>query len=161
MGHGVRKRMMLGPHEPGAEPEVSEVTTRRYRCTACGAVITVLPRGMLPRLRYGLSAMVIAIGLWWLGHSAAEIRRLVSPFKVVGDEARRGWHSLRRWVQQLAQWLELRIDRRAHQQTGAILQKLASGALFSSGDLARDAAAGAALVDVPRLCAGHSEAPTM
>ena len=161
MGHGVRKRMMLGPPELGSEPEVGVVTTRRYRCTACGAVITVLPRGLLPRLRYGLGAIVLAIGLWWLGHRATEVRRRVSPFKVVGDEARRGWHSLRRWAHQLAQWVGLRTNRRVYPHLGTVLQRLASAALLSSGDLVRDAVAAAAFLDVPRLCADHPETPTM
>jgi hypothetical protein len=124
-------------------------------------VSTVVPRGLLPRLRYRLGAIVGALGLWWQGSSSAEVRGRISPFSVVGEEARRGWRSLGRWTRQLAGCVGVSIERGAHRYVGVVLQRLASHAPFGTGDLGKDAAAGAAFVDVRRLCAGGPEAPTM
>lgn len=153
--------MWLGPAALGAAPEVGEITVRRYLCSRCEAVLTVVPRGLQPRLRYRLGAIVGAVGLWWRGSSAAEVRKQSSPFPRVGEEARRGWRSLRRWTGQLARWVGLRLDRGAHVYAGVVLQRLASRALSSSGDLVVDAVAGVMLVDGHRLWPTGSEAPTM
>ena len=161
MGHGVRRRMVLGPRACGAEPEIGEVTVRRYRCSRCKAVSTVMPQGMAPRLRYRLGAIVGAIGLWCQGLSSAAVRGRISPFSVVGEEARRGWRSLGRWTRQLAVCVGLSVGRGAHRYAGVVLQRLASKVPFGCGELAVDAVAGAAFIDVRRLCARHSEAPTM
>lgn len=98
-GHGMRVRMQLGPSVLDARPEVGEVIARRYRCRDCGAVSVVIPRGVFPCLRYSVVAVVLALGLWTdVGLSAAAVRWRVSPFAVVGHDARRGWRSLRRWA---------------------------------------------------------------
>jgi len=142
-------------------PEVGEVTGRRYRCRACGAVVMVVPRGVAPRLRYRLGAVVGALGLWCHGHSAAEVRRRVSPFRVVGEEARRGWRSLRRWTRRLAAGLGQSIVGRARDHVEAVLQRLAAASAMSTGVLLVDALAGAAQLDAHRLCVAGGEAPTI
>ena len=91
--------MRLGPEELGGRSVVASITLRRYRCTRCTAVLVVVPRGVLPRLRYGSVAVALALALWSVeGLSASAVRRLVSPFAFVGHDARRTWRSLRRWA---------------------------------------------------------------
>lgn len=98
-GHGVRERMRLGPEQLGGRSVVASITVRRYRCVRCTAVLVVVPRGVLPRLRYGAVAVALALARWSVeGVPASRVRAEVSPFRVVGHDARRGWRSLRRWA---------------------------------------------------------------
>lgn len=91
--------MRLGPEELGGRSVVGEVTVRRYRCLRCRAVVVVCPRGVLPRLRYGAVAIALALALWSVeGLAAHAVRSRISPFGVVGEDARRDWGSLRRWA---------------------------------------------------------------
>lgn len=97
--------MRLGPEVLGERSVVGEITVRRYRCLRCRAVVVVCPRGVLPRLRYG--AVAIALALWSIeGLAACAVRSRISPFGVVGEDARRGWGSLRRWARG-SPWPEL------------------------------------------------------
>jgi hypothetical protein len=160
IGHGVRKRLQLGSAGVDERPEVTEVTVRRYRCRGCGAVVTVVPRGVAPRLRYRLRAVAWALGRWWQGVSAAEVRREVSPFEHVGEEARRGWPSLRRWVDMLGGALGLDAIGAPRSRVEGVLQQLAARALDVSGELVRDAVAGVVFVDVHRVLRGGPEVPT-
>ncbi|MDX1579644.1 MAG: hypothetical protein R3266_14255 [Gemmatimonadota bacterium] len=62
-------------------------------------MLVVVPRGVLPRLRYGAVAVALALAPWAVeGLPASEVRAVVSSFRVVGHDARRGWRSLRRWA---------------------------------------------------------------
>jgi hypothetical protein len=98
-GHGVRRRDQWGPPAAAAPPIAGEVTGRRYRCTACGALLVVLPRGVLPRRLYSAAAIALALALWSVEHCApAEVRARVSPWRIVGAAAAGGWASLRRWA---------------------------------------------------------------
>lgn len=72
---------------------------RRYQCRACGAVIIVVPREVVPWRRYTAAAIAWALALW--GHRrrpVAEVRRRTSTTGAggFGDPGR--WASLRRWV---------------------------------------------------------------
>jgi hypothetical protein len=98
-GHGTRPRQLWGPPAAGQPPVILEVTGRRYRCLACGAVLVVVPRSVLARRRYSASAIAYALALWGLAlATAAEVRRAVNPARVVGDAAARTWVTLRRWT---------------------------------------------------------------
>lgn len=98
-GHGVRERMRLGPEELGGRSVCATIAVRRYRCTRCDAVLVVVPRGVLPRLRYGAVAIALALARWSVeGVAAARVRAEVSPDRHLGHDARRGWRSLRRWA---------------------------------------------------------------
>ena len=98
-GHGLRERMRLGPEELGGRSVIASITVRRYRCLRCAAVLVVVPRGVLPRLRYGAVAVALALARWSVdGVPASRVRAELSPFRVVGHDARRGWRSLRRWA---------------------------------------------------------------
>jgi len=136
------------------------VTVRRYRCRGCGAVVTVVPRGVVPRRRYRLRGVAWALGRWWQGLSAAEAREQVSPFRHVGEEARRGWRSLRRWVDLLGAAVGLDAMGSPYRRLEGVLQQLAARALRASGDLVHDAVEGVVLVDAHRLCRRGPEVPT-
>lgn len=76
----------------------AEVLARRYRCRACRAVLTVVPREVLPRRQYTASAIGLALALFaLLGVSAADVRTRISTWSVVGHAAT-GWITLRRWI---------------------------------------------------------------
>jgi len=69
---------------------------RRYECQRCGAVMTVVPCEVLPRILFGASAIALAIALYALGgQSAREVRAAVSPWRAEGAT---GWKSLHRWI---------------------------------------------------------------
>jgi hypothetical protein len=98
-GHGLRERQVCGPPAPGEAPALVVVAGRRYRCVCCGAVLLVVPRGMLARRRYSASAIGFALALWGLVlATAAEVRRLVNPMTIVGLSALGRWATLRRWA---------------------------------------------------------------
>ncbi|HEY4180213.1 MAG TPA: DUF6431 domain-containing protein, partial [Kofleriaceae bacterium] len=62
-GHGVRERQLRGPAAAGP-PMTATLVCRRYRCTSCGAVLLVVPRGVAPRKHYGYAAIAMALTLW-------------------------------------------------------------------------------------------------
>jgi len=93
VGHGVRERQVRGPLRAGRPPGLVVVRVRRFRCRVCGAVITVLPRGVAPRRHFGAGAMGLAIA--WLadGTPARKIRENVGGI----GPPEGGWVTLRRW----------------------------------------------------------------
>jgi len=97
-GHGVRVRKLRGPRRADGEPDEFEVPVRRYACQACGAIITVGPRGLLPRRRYTAQAIALALWLWavWLKPDP-EVRRATSPIADHGVSRPERWPTLRRW----------------------------------------------------------------
>src|SRR5690606_19508329 len=81
-GHGLRERQIRGPFAIDAAPTTSVIACRRYRCIACGAVMTVVPLGVEPRRYYGRAAICLALGLWVLaGEPMAEVRRRVCAWR--------------------------------------------------------------------------------
>lgn len=103
-GHGTRSRQVRGPLQPCGEPEEVEIQARRYLCRQCGAVVQVVPRGVLRYRLFSASAIGLALALWALSRlAAAEVRRRVSPWRKLGATAASGWASLRRWVRQADQ----------------------------------------------------------
>lgn len=135
--------MRLGPEQLGERSVVGEITARRYRCQRCSAVMAVVPRGVLPRLRYGAVAIALALALWSAeALSAAAVRAQVSPFVVVGHEAQRGWRSLGRWARGSPWPLDLPGDATPKQRAGQLVQWLAGHAL-GPGSLTDQACAGA------------------
>jgi len=136
--------MRLGPEELGGRSVVASITVRRYRCTRCSAVLVVVPRGVLPRLRYGAVAVALALALWSVeGLPAAQVRSRVSPFRVVGHDARRGWRSLRRWARG-APWTGARPPGTAQESAARTVQRLA-GQACGPGPLTALACIGALL----------------
>lgn len=72
---------------------------RRYRCVACGAVITVVPCGVVPYRHFSGPAIAEAVALFGLERmSPVEVRLRVNPWSWVGPTAAAGWASLSRWL---------------------------------------------------------------
>jgi hypothetical protein len=113
-GHGLRERTLLGPLDADGEPTVWDLLLRRYACQRCKAVLTVGPRGLLPRRRY--CARVIALALWlWAVHQLtdAAVRQRVSPIADEGLSRPERWTTLRRWgraVREGRLWSSASID---------------------------------------------------
>ena len=98
-GHGLRERVLLGPEVAGGEPVLRVALCRRFRCTACEAVLLVVPRMVQARRRFSASAIALALALWGNERLTAErIRTRVSPDAF--EEG--GWRSLRRWTRAVA-----------------------------------------------------------
>ncbi len=103
---------MLGPSWPGAPPQQRTILSRRYRCTACGCVMIVVPAEVAPHVRYSLSAILWALALWGLERlGAAEVRRRVSVNAISGFGEPRLWRSLRRWAQRHRQLWPSLVDK--------------------------------------------------
>jgi hypothetical protein len=70
---------------------------RRYRCTTCGALLLVVPRGVAPRKHYGFAAIAMALALWLLvGVPVREVRHRVCAWPVT-HACTSVWPALRRW----------------------------------------------------------------
>lgn len=111
-GHGVRVR---GVVVPPASTELTErhreCWARRYRCTACGAVPTVLPRGVMRRYLYSVGAILVALFLSavppigdGLSHADAYARQGMYAVTAWRDACAYRWRSLDRWAQAAVQW---------------------------------------------------------
>jgi hypothetical protein len=97
-GHGLRERHQWGPAEGGGSSTLIAILLRRYLCRSCGAVTVVGPRGLVRRRLYSGGAIALALALFGIaGLAPAEVRRQVSPFRIIGPTAVSGWASLRRW----------------------------------------------------------------
>lgn len=98
-GHGVRERQVRGPLAFTTASVTVTVVVRRYQCQPCGAVMTVVPRELMPGLLYSACAIGLAIALYGLcGRNMGEVRTAVSAWSRIGDDAT-GWPSLRRWIE--------------------------------------------------------------
>lgn len=70
---------------------------RRYRCTACDAVLLVVPRGVAPRKHYGFAAIAMALALWLVEEAPVrEVRRRLCAWQLT-RESTSLWPTLRRW----------------------------------------------------------------
>jgi hypothetical protein len=69
------------------------MSVRRYRCRRCGAVIVVLPRGVLVGRHFGAAAIALALLRFGSGVRVADIRR-----EMGGQGETATWPILRRWV---------------------------------------------------------------
>ncbi len=98
-GQGVVRRQARGLLEEDGEPGVWEITARKYECQRCGAVMTVLPRGMLAGRQYTGSSIALSLWLWLvLGLPDVVVRARVCAWRVSGQSGARGWAQLYRWV---------------------------------------------------------------
>ena len=97
-GHGLRERQLRGPLAGDGEPTIALIGCRRYRCTGCGAIILVVPRGVAARRHYSQAAISMALALWGLmAMPAAAVRERVCAWRITGLAAT-GWSTLRRWA---------------------------------------------------------------
>lgn len=103
-GHGLRERQLRGPLGLEQEPQLCGVQVRRYLCQRCGATVTVVPQGVLPRRLFSASAIGLALCLWGLMRLCAKkVRAKVSPLRHVGATAAAGWTQLGRWTEAIRQ----------------------------------------------------------
>ena len=97
-GQGLLQRQVRGVLEVDAEPGVVVVEVRRYECQRCGAVMTVVPAGMLARRQYCASSIALALHLWVaLGQPDRVVREQICAWQVRGS-SQRGWAQLYRWA---------------------------------------------------------------
>lgn len=132
----------------GGPTSLVVLLVRRYLCVGCGAVTVVVPRGVLPSMRYHAVAIVLALALWsseqwpgWRVHDA------VSPHVGVGNERMHGWRSLSRWAhlsRRLWPWLRDPPDGDSRAAALHAARCLAAKAPVPSGRICIDACAGAA-----------------
>jgi transposase len=101
-GQGLMQRQVRGVLEVDGEPGVYALEVRRYECQRCGAVMTVMPAGMLARRQYSASSIALALHLWLaVGLSDRVVRGHVCAWRRRGRSAR-GWAQLYRWARQAA-----------------------------------------------------------
>ena len=109
-----RTRWVLVPPALGTVPAAAhlvECWQRRYRCTDCGAVSVVLPRGVLPRFLHSVAAIVLAVLLVAqppLGDGLADAQAyarqgLFARLSTYAEEPYR-WRSLDRWAAHAPHW---------------------------------------------------------
>jgi hypothetical protein len=112
-GHGKRQREVVVPAVVDEEDDVEllDCWVRRYRCVLCGAVITVLPKGVLPRYLYSAAAMVMAL-LLVANKPVGEGKSDAAAYDRQGMNPRRRWtkswpyrwRSLDRWFAMAGTW---------------------------------------------------------
>ena len=106
-GHGLLHRQVRGVLELHGQPCVFAISVRRYACRSCGAVMTVVPAGMLARRLYSASSIALALYLWLVaGLSDREVRGGVCAWQLRGCNDR-GWAQLYRWTRQATHLFEL------------------------------------------------------
>jgi len=111
-GHGVRERQVVVWAACGSRATDGACWVRRYCCTACRAVLTVLPRGVMPRYLYSAAAIAMALALTAPpsagdGLTDAEAYERQGMYSVTRwlEAAPYRWRSLDRWrARALAAW---------------------------------------------------------
>ena len=112
-GHGKRERsVVVAPVlDDDDDVELLECWVRRYECQCCGAVITVLPKGVLPRCLYSAAAIVTAF-LLVAAEPVGEGLSEADAYDLQGMYRRRcwrtldpyRWRSLDRWFGMAGRW---------------------------------------------------------
>lgn len=107
-GQGFVDRQVRGPLGVEDPPGTVVVAARKFECQACGAVMTVVPAGVLPGRHYSGSAIALALFLW-LGEGLADrvVRERVGAWPLVGRGGRRGWTQLYRWTREATRMFAL------------------------------------------------------
>ena len=135
VGHGPCYRQQLGPATVGAVAKMLVFPIRRYRCGPCGAIITVVPQGIIARRHYSASAIVLAMALFGVERLAPrDVRAAVSPWQIIGETAVSGWTALRRWIGAVRARTLLRETRRA--SPGASARQIAEHVTMTAAALA-------------------------
>ncbi|MBI4952057.1 MAG: hypothetical protein HY908_08490 [Myxococcales bacterium] len=98
-GHGLRDRQSRGPLEPLGDPVEVTLRVRRYVCRPCGAVIAVVPLGVVAGRLFAAMAIGLALTLFGVERlPLGKVRQRVSPWRRVGATAHGSWLAVRRWV---------------------------------------------------------------
>ena len=142
VGHGTRERQVRGPGQPGAVPGVLVLRVRRYRCQRCGAITTVLPRGLVARRYYSGSAIGLAMLLLGVrGQSMQTVRAAVCAWRV-SFESPQQWNTIGKWLKaireerlypQVRPWPPTFVPRQQAQRVATTLLTYAPAALSDCG----------------------------
>lgn len=98
----MRQRQVRGPRAPGQSATTVMIAARRYQCRGCGAIITVLPRGLVARRHYAAAAIGLALLLVGvLGKRLLEVRRRVCAWQSTFEAGE--WAAPRRWLRAIEQ----------------------------------------------------------
>ena len=98
-GHGLRERQLRGPSEPGGPPGLIVLLIRRYLCRNCGAILTVVPRGVARAKHFAATAIAFSLALFGIDRLPAfKVREAVNDCRIVGATAASTWATLRRWI---------------------------------------------------------------
>jgi len=102
VGHGIRTRRVVGPLEPAGAPCECDIFVQRFLCRHCGAVMTVVPRELLPRRHYSGPAMAMALALFGvMGESDAAVETRIAPPRRTGRNGGCRFRSIRRWCREV------------------------------------------------------------
>jgi len=85
------------------KPGVLVLRVRRYRCRGCGAITTVLPRGLIARRYY--SGGALSLGLLLLGvrgQSMHQVRGAVCAWQVSFESAGQ-WNTVSKWLRAVSE----------------------------------------------------------
>ena len=144
-GHGQRMRtVVVLPATEDGYAEVGECWVRRFRCTKCKAVPSVLPRGVLPRYLY--SALAIVSSFFMVAkHPVGDGLNQGEAYKRQGmyRRVRRlsvgsfRWRSIGRWVGLIPRWWP--------DQASFTLESLLVSFVERAGDVGRQEALGCAI----------------
>lgn len=96
VGHGVRERQVQGPKTATDPPSVMTITARRFRCRGCSAILIVVPREVIARRHYAVTAIGLALLLLARDGEAAARRRVGASRSSFEDPRR--WPTVRRWL---------------------------------------------------------------
>jgi hypothetical protein len=98
-GHGRRGRQVRGPLTAEGPPVLVEIVARRYRCRACGAIVFVVPHGLVAHRLFSAGAIALAFARYGIERlSLPRVRAAVNPWRRIGATAAAGWLAVRRWV---------------------------------------------------------------
>lgn len=136
-GHGVRKRSVVVPPAVRRLAErMADCWVRRYRCVSCGAVPTVLPRGVMPRYLYSAGAIVVAFFLGaarpvgeGLSDEAAYARQGMFGKTCWQDGDSYRWRSLDRWAECASRWWPARAAGGPSSLLVSFLERAGTGGL--------------------------------
>jgi hypothetical protein len=86
---------LRGPPDAEGVGATRVIQVRRYRCRGCGAVVTVVPRKVVPRRHFSAGAIAIALFVFGNVRSPAAVatERIGSWGRGAG-----AWRTLRRWI---------------------------------------------------------------
>jgi hypothetical protein len=96
VGHGLRERQVRGPLDASGVGGFVVVRVRRFRCRTCGAVITVVPRGVVRGRHFGAGTIGLAIALVSTGLPTRAVRERAGGF---GAAEATEWRTVRAWVE--------------------------------------------------------------
>ena len=100
-GNGVVERQLRGPETCDGPPMIVVIEVREYECQECGAVMRVVPRGVVERKHFSGPAIALALAVvGLLGLTAADARRRVN--EAVAGPGARGWSTVGRWASDVA-----------------------------------------------------------